>query len=163
MRCLHRSGSTLSRSDYSYGAWTEMDRRNRCESWSESRHHRRQCWFGKQWFGFDYRRVAHLTCLCRKVGPPPAILNGTKSRIPGAKPHIRRGFDGLSAHVPTVLPQQLFSGHVFIFRWWRGDIVKCLSFTCLPKACPCRLFCSRLAGMLLWVCVGENFEFSTRE
>lgn len=37
-------------------------------------------------------------------------------------------FDGLSAQVQTVLQQQPFSGHVFIFRGRRGDIVKCLWF-----------------------------------
>src|ERR1035437_10099296 len=37
---------------------------------------------------------------------------------------MRRGFDGLSAQVQTVLDQQPFSGHVFVFRGRRGDIVK---------------------------------------
>ena len=37
-------------------------------------------------------------------------------------------FDGLSAQVQTVLQQQPFSGHVFLFRRRRGDIVKCLWF-----------------------------------
>ena len=41
---------------------------------------------------------------------------------------MRRGFDGLSAQVQTVLQQQPFSGHVFLFRGRRGDIVKCLWF-----------------------------------
>jgi transposase len=35
-------------------------------------------------------------------------------------------FDGLSAKVQTVLEQQPFSGHVFVFRGRRGDIVKLL-------------------------------------
>ena len=39
---------------------------------------------------------------------------------------MRRGFDGLSAQVQTVLQQQPFSGHVFVFRGRRGDIVKLL-------------------------------------
>jgi hypothetical protein len=37
-------------------------------------------------------------------------------------------FDGLSAQVQTVLEQQPFSGHVFVFRGRRGDIVKLLWF-----------------------------------
>ena len=41
---------------------------------------------------------------------------------------MRRGFQGLSAQVQTVLQEQPFSGHVFIFRGRRGDIVKCLWF-----------------------------------
>ena len=39
---------------------------------------------------------------------------------------MRRGFDGLSGQVQTVLQQQPFSGHVFVFRGRRGDIVKLL-------------------------------------
>jgi transposase len=39
---------------------------------------------------------------------------------------LRRGFDGLSAQVQTTLQQQTFSGHVFVFRGRRGDIVKLL-------------------------------------
>ena len=35
-------------------------------------------------------------------------------------------FDGLSAKVQTVLEQQPFSGHVFVFRGRRGDLVKLL-------------------------------------
>ena len=40
--------------------------------------------------------------------------------------HLRRGFDGLSAQVQNTLQQQPFSGHVFVFRGRRGDIVKLL-------------------------------------
>jgi transposase len=35
-------------------------------------------------------------------------------------------FDGLSSQVQTVLQEQPFSGHVFVFRGRRGDIVKLL-------------------------------------
>lgn len=41
---------------------------------------------------------------------------------------MRRGFQGLSAQVQTVLERQPFSGHVFVFRGRRGDIVKLLWF-----------------------------------
>ena len=41
---------------------------------------------------------------------------------------MRRGFQGLSAQVQTVLQQQPFSGHVFVFRGRRGDMVKLLWF-----------------------------------
>jgi transposase len=39
---------------------------------------------------------------------------------------LRRGFDGLSALVQTKLEQQPFSGHVFVFRGRRGDLIKLL-------------------------------------
>ena len=35
---------------------------------------------------------------------------------------------GLSALVQTALAQNPFSGHVFVFRGWRGDLVKILWF-----------------------------------
>jgi transposase len=39
---------------------------------------------------------------------------------------LRRGFDGLSALVQTKLEQAPFSGHVFVFRGRRGDLIKLL-------------------------------------
>jgi transposase len=39
---------------------------------------------------------------------------------------LRRGFDGLSALVQGHLEQSPFSGHVFVFRGRRGDLIKLL-------------------------------------
>jgi transposase len=39
---------------------------------------------------------------------------------------LRRGFTGLSALVRTALEQDPFSGHVFVFRGRRGDLIKLL-------------------------------------
>jgi len=39
---------------------------------------------------------------------------------------LRRGFDGLSALVQSKLQQSPFSGHVFVFRGRRGDLIKVL-------------------------------------
>ena len=41
---------------------------------------------------------------------------------------IRRGFLGLAAQVQTALEQQPYSGHIFVFRGGRGDMVKLLWF-----------------------------------
>jgi len=41
---------------------------------------------------------------------------------------LRRGFTGLSALVQTKLEQAPFSGHVFVFRGRRGDLIKVLWF-----------------------------------
>ena len=46
---------------------------------------------------------------------------GTKIWIAAGVTDMRRGFDGLSAQVQTVLQEQAFSGHVFIFRGRRGE------------------------------------------
>lgn len=51
---------------------------------------------------------------------------GTKEWIAAGETDLRRGFDGLSAQVQNVLHDQPFSGHVFVFRRRRGDIVKLL-------------------------------------
>jgi transposase len=39
---------------------------------------------------------------------------------------MRKGFDGLSAAVQTALQHNPFSGHLFVFRGRRGDLVKIL-------------------------------------
>ncbi|HEY7303255.1 MAG TPA: IS66 family insertion sequence element accessory protein TnpB [Bryobacteraceae bacterium] len=39
---------------------------------------------------------------------------------------LRRGFTGLSAIAQTVLEQDPFAGHVFVFRGRRGDLIKLL-------------------------------------
>jgi transposase len=54
------------------------------------------------------------------------LPTGTKIWIAAGVTDMRRGFDGLSGQVQTVLQQQPFSGHVFVFRGRRGDIVKLL-------------------------------------
>src|SRR5271170_5818368 len=48
---------------------------------------------------------------------------GTRIWIAAGVTDMRRGFHGLSAQVQTVLEQQPLSGHVFVFRGRRGDIV----------------------------------------
>ena len=53
---------------------------------------------------------------------------GTRIWLAAGVTDLRRGFDGLSAQVQTVLEQQPFSGHVFVFRGRRGDMVKLLWF-----------------------------------
>ena len=39
---------------------------------------------------------------------------------------LRRGFTGLSGMVQNVLKENPFSGHVFVFRGRRGDLIKLL-------------------------------------
>ena len=37
---------------------------------------------------------------------------------------MRRGFNGLSAQTEKVLEQDPYSGHLFVFRGRRGDLIK---------------------------------------
>lgn len=50
----------------------------------------------------------------------------TRVWIAAGHTDMRKGFDGLAALVQTALERQPYSGHVFVFRGKRGDIVKVL-------------------------------------
>ena len=54
------------------------------------------------------------------------LPGGTQIWIAAGKTDLRRGFTGLSAIVQTVLKEKPFSGHVFVFRGRRGDLIKVL-------------------------------------
>jgi transposase len=56
------------------------------------------------------------------IGPPP----GSRIWIAAGITDLRRGFTGLSGAVQTVLQQDPFGGHVFVFRGRRGDLIKLL-------------------------------------
>jgi transposase len=56
------------------------------------------------------------------IGPPA----GAHIWIAAGTTDLRRGFTGLSALVQTALEQDPFSGHVFVFRGRRGDLLKLL-------------------------------------
>lgn len=51
---------------------------------------------------------------------------GTQVWIAAGKTDLRRGFGGLSAIVQSTLAENPFSGHVFVFRGRRGDLLKVL-------------------------------------
>jgi len=51
---------------------------------------------------------------------------GTQIWIVAGVTDMRRGFVGLSGLVQTALEQNPFSGHVFVFRGRRGDLIKVL-------------------------------------
>lgn len=51
---------------------------------------------------------------------------GTRVWLAAGLIDMRRGFDGLAALVQTSLTQDPFTGHVFVFRGKRGDIIKLL-------------------------------------
>ena len=56
------------------------------------------------------------------------LTAGTRIWIAAGVTDMRRGFQGLSAIVQTVLQQSPFCGHVFVFRGRRGDLIKLLWF-----------------------------------
>jgi len=55
-----------------------------------------------------------------------ALPTGTKIWIAAGVTDLRRGFTGLSATIQTALKENPFSGHVFVFRGRRGDLIKML-------------------------------------
>ena len=56
------------------------------------------------------------------------LKTGTRIWIAAGFTDLRRGFQGLASLVETVLEQQPYSGHVFVFRGKRGDLIKLLWF-----------------------------------
>ncbi len=54
---------------------------------------------------------------------------GTRVWIVAGVTDMRCSFNGLAAKVQTALEEDPFSGHVFVFRGRRGDIVKLLWWT----------------------------------
>jgi transposase len=56
---------------------------------------------------------------------PPA---GTRVWLAAGVADMRKGMDGLAALAQTALSENPFSGHIFVFRGRRGDLVKLLWF-----------------------------------
>ena len=57
-----------------------------------------------------------------------ALPSGTRVWLAAGITDMRKGMDGLAALVQTALTENPFSGHVFVFRGRRGDLVKLLWF-----------------------------------
>src|SRR5690606_17258853 len=51
---------------------------------------------------------------------------GTRIWLAAGFTDMRCGFNGLAARVQTALAEDPYSGHVFVFRGRRGDIIKVL-------------------------------------
>lgn len=56
------------------------------------------------------------------IAPP----SGTRIWLAAGVTDMRRGMNGLAALIQTTLSHDPFSGHVFIFRGRRGDLIKLL-------------------------------------
>ena len=54
---------------------------------------------------------------------------GTRIWLAAGVTDMRSGFNGLAAKVETALQEDPYSGHVFVFRGRRGDLVKVLWWT----------------------------------
>jgi transposase len=55
-----------------------------------------------------------------------ALPSSTRVWLAAGATDMRRGFDGLSRQVQEVLGHDPFSGHLFVFRGRRGDLMKVL-------------------------------------
>ena len=84
---------------------------------------------------------------------------GTRIWLAAGVTDMGRGFHGLSAKVQTVLEEQPYSGHVFVFRGRRGDLIKVLWFDG-DGLC---LFAKRLErGRFIWPQASEGTVSLTR-
>ncbi|MBM3359667.1 MAG: IS66 family insertion sequence element accessory protein TnpB [Betaproteobacteria bacterium] len=57
-----------------------------------------------------------------------ALPAGTRVWVAAGVTDMRKGMDGLAALVQTALSENPFSGHLFVFRGRRGDLVKLVWF-----------------------------------
>src|SRR5215210_3281735 len=57
-----------------------------------------------------------------------ALPAGTRVWLAAGVTDMRKGMDGLAALAQTALAEDPFSGHIFVFRGRRGDLVKLLWF-----------------------------------
>ena len=55
------------------------------------------------------------------------LPHGTRVWLGAGVTDMRKGMDGLAALVQTTLAENPFSGHVFVSRGKRGDLVKLLT------------------------------------
>lgn len=86
------------------------------------------------------------------------FLPGTKVYLCCKPVSMRKGFDGLSAEVASVLKRDPFSGHLFIFRGKRGDYLKVLHW----DGSGLCLYAKRLeTGRFVWPpVIDESFEMT---
>lgn len=56
------------------------------------------------------------------------LPKGTRIWLVAGITDMRSGFNGLAAKVQATLSEDPFSGHVFVFRGKRGDLIKVLWF-----------------------------------
>jgi len=81
------------------------------------------------------------------------LPTNTRIWIAAGVTDLRRGFTGLSALVQTALEQDPLSGHVFVFRGRRGDLLKIIWHDG-RGAC---LFTKRLErGRFLWPSMADG-------
>ncbi len=75
------------------------------------------------------------------------VPTNTKVWLSAGVTDMRKGFNGLSALAEKVLKQNPYSGHLFVFRGRRGDLIKVIWFDG-QGAC---LFSKRLEkGRFVW-------------
>ena len=75
------------------------------------------------------------------------VPSNTRVWLAAGVTDMRKGFNGLSALAEKLLAADPFCGHLFVFRGWRGDLVKVIWFDG-QGAC---LFSKRLEkGRFVW-------------
>ena len=85
---------------------------NHAHAWSNTHRRRGRCRYAV------YARAVHALMM--------GLPAGTRIWIAAGVTDMRSGFNGLAAKVETALTDDPFSGHVFVFRGKRGNVVKVL-------------------------------------
>src|ERR1700739_4172834 len=65
-------------------------------------------------------------CLLIQIAALHSLPSGARVWLAAGRTDMRKGFDGLAAAAQDRLTQDPFSGHLFVFRGRRGDLIKVL-------------------------------------
>ncbi len=91
--------------------------------------------------------------------PSPELLSGSRIWLVAGVIDMRKSFNGLGEQIQHVLDENPFSGHLFIFRGRRGDMIKIL----WADADGLCLFTKRLEeGQFIWPAVRDGKISITR-
>ena len=59
------------------------------------------------------------------------VLADAKIWLAAGVTDMRRGFNTLASQASSVLAEDPYSGHLFVFRGRRGDLLKIISLLCM--------------------------------
>ncbi len=68
--------------------------------------------------------TSQIRAVARESAVVIELRTGRHIWIAAGNTDLRRGFQGLTTLIDTVLEQAPYSGHVFVFRGKRGDLIK---------------------------------------
>jgi transposase len=89
------------------------------------------------WSG-DKCRAGHERYCCSQIQAMIPVPASTKVWLASGVTDMRKWFNGLSMLAQDALDQDPFSGHLFVFRGGRGDLVKIIWWDVYGRLLRCK-------------------------